>query len=422
MKTIKPLKTIKTMKTMKKLTLLLLTIFAFSSNYTFSQALDAAKKPAIVFQEDGSGNVHSGKIYASTARGASRGQNGDPGAAWGNQGDWSVDLTVTEKFSDNAYADYGGNAALNGINWGPLTTASPPTHGGFGAVSRASFVAGNYNRAHGIGAVALGFVNVAGNEAGLTAGGPFNDVGLGMGVGTGVQDSNIGQFAVGWRNLAYGNGAVAMGHGTKALGAWSLSHGNTTKASGSGSVALGILTTADTGGCLAIGVNNTVITDATATTPNYYNYYNDTKGGFGMAAPARAFVIGNGSLQTDGTKLLGAGTKSDAFTVFYDGTTVIAGDLTVNSDMRLKSNIVSLGSTLSKLMQLDGKSYNMNGDDSKKKIGLLAQNVQEVFPELVKTGTDALGTLSVNYQGLIPILINSIKELQAEVLALKNKK
>jgi hypothetical protein len=88
----------------------------------------------------------------------------------------------------------------------------------------------------------------------------------------------------------------------------------------------------------------------------------------------------------------------------------------------LKSNIVSLGSTLSKLMQLDGKSYNMNGDDSKKKIGLLAQNVQEVFPELVKTGTDVLGTLSVNYQGLIPILINSIKELQAEILELKSKK
>jgi hypothetical protein len=228
-------------------------------------------------------------------------------------------------------------------------------------------------------------------------------------------------FTSGFNTAAHGYASVAIGERAFALGNNSNAFGFESRAKNAYSAVNGIYTTADTNACLAIGVNNTVTTNGTEG-PNYYNYYNNEKGAFGMTAASRAFVIGNGSLITDGQNITGAGTKSDAFTVYFDGTTVIAGDLTVNSDQRLKSNIVSLGSTLSKLMQLDGKSYNMNGDDSKKKIGLLAQNVQEVFPELVKTGTDALGTLSVNFIGLIHILINSIKELQAEVLELKSKK
>jgi hypothetical protein len=85
----------------------------------------------------------------------------------------------------------------------------------------------------------------------------------------------------------------------------------------------------------------------------------------------------------------------------------------------LKANIISLGSTLAKLMQIDGKSYVMKKDVSKQKIGLLAQDVQSVYPELVKEANNEEGTLSVNYQGLIPVLINAIKEQQAEINELK---
>ena len=58
----------------------------------------------------------------------------------------------------------------------------------------------------------------------------------------------------------------------------------------------------------------------------------------------------------------------------------VSGDVVVSSDARLKSNIVSLGSTLSRLLLIDGKSYEMKG---KQKIGVLAQDIKEVFPELV---------------------------------------
>ena len=95
-------------------------------------------------------------------------------------------------------------------------------------------------------------------------------------------------------------------------------------------------------------------------------------------------------------------------TVLFDGTTTIAGDLNLNSDARLKANIISLGSTLAKLLQIDGKTYTMKKDENKKqKIGVLAQDIEKVFPELV---SESNGVKSVNYQGLVPVLINALKE------------
>ena len=75
--------------------------------------------------------------------------------------------------------------------------------------------------------------------------------------------------------------------------------------------------------------------------------------------------------------------------------------------------------TTAKLLKIDGKSYVMKKNTSVQKIGLLAQDVLAVFPELVKEANNEDGTLSVNYQGLIPVLINAIKEQQAEINELK---
>jgi hypothetical protein len=100
-----------------------------------------------------------------------------------------------------------------------------------------------------------------------------------------------------------------------------------------------------------------------------------------------------------------------------DGTTTIAGDVVINSDMRLKANIISLGSTLSKLLQIDGKTYTMKRDkNQKQKIGVLAQDIEKVFPELV---SESKGIKSVNYQGLVPVLINSIKEQEEKIKRLE---
>ena len=93
----------------------------------------------------------------------------------------------------------------------------------------------------------------------------------------------------------------------------------------------------------------------------------------------------------------------------FTGDVTIGGDVVVSSDARLKSNIVSLGYTLSRLLLIDGKSYEMKG---KQKIGVLAQEIQEVFPELVTEDSNEM--LAVNYQGLVPVLINALKEQESK--------
>ena len=83
----------------------------------------------------------------------------------------------------------------------------------------------------------------------------------------------------------------------------------------------------------------------------------------------------------------------------------------MGSEMCIRDSIVSLGATLTKLLQIDGKSYTMKKDESEKqKIGLLAQDIEKVFPELV---SESHGIKSVNYQGLVPVLINALKEQDA---------
>ena len=163
-------------------------------------------------------------------------------------------------------------------------------------------------------------------------------------------------------------------------------------ASGTLATALGNQTRATSAGVLAIG---------------QWNAFDDTIDGAAADPSHQAFVIGNGN---------GNG-RSNAFEVLYDGTTTIAGDVVINSDMRLKANIISLGSTLSKLLQIDGKTYTMKRDkNQKQKIGVLAQDIEKVFPELV---SESKGIKSVNYQGLVPVLINSIKEQEEKIKRLE---
>jgi hypothetical protein len=105
---------------------------------------------------------------------------------------------------------------------------------------------------------------------------------------------------------------------------------------------------------------------------------------------------------------IGHSSDTDLMTL-ASGSLTVAGDIILSSDARLKSNIVTLGPTLISLMQLDAKRYTMKADkEQKQKIGLLAQEVQKVFPELVSE--DKNGMLAVNYQALIPVLINALKE------------
>lgn len=98
------------------------------------------------------------------------------------------------------------------------------------------------------------------------------------------------------------------------------------------------------------------------------------------------------------------------------GDVTAAGNLSAFSDIRLKSDIVTITDALAKLNQIRGITFTMKG---KRMTGVIAQDVQAVLPEAVNEADDEIGTLSVAYGNLVGLLIEAIKELKAEVDELK---
>jgi len=88
------------------------------------------------------------------------------------------------------------------------------------------------------------------------------------------------------------------------------------------------------------------------------------------------------------------------------------------SDLRLKKDIKPLTSALSTVGKLQGKSYRWK-DNNEPDIGLIAQELEKVIPELVKT--DDKGYKSIVYQKLTAVLIEAVKEQQQEINHLSDR-
>ncbi|MFQ5633299.1 MAG: tail fiber domain-containing protein, partial [bacterium] len=65
------------------------------------------------------------------------------------------------------------------------------------------------------------------------------------------------------------------------------------------------------------------------------------------------------------------------------------------------------------------KRKNVEVENQVKQFGLIAQEVEEVFPELVRSGLN--GMKSIDYNGLIPVLVEAIKEQQKQISKLLNR-
>ena len=84
-----------------------------------------------------------------------------------------------------------------------------------------------------------------------------------------------------------------------------------------------------------------------------------------------------------------------------------------NSDKRLKDNIVKIGSSLEKIKKLNGYTFDWKAD-GKKDIGVIAQEVERVFPELVGIN-ESNGMKTVEYGNLVAPIIEAIKELATKI-------
>jgi len=110
-------------------------------------------------------------------------------------------------------------------------------------------------------------------------------------------------------------------------------------------------------------------------------------------------------------------TVNSSSNIFY------ATDFVASSDERLKIKVGTLDNALDKICALDGFLYTWNDkaeseDKETVQVGISAQQVQEVLPEAVDEGDN--GYLGVKYDKLVPLLIESIKELKSEVEELKS--
>jgi len=94
---------------------------------------------------------------------------------------------------------------------------------------------------------------------------------------------------------------------------------------------------------------------------------------------------------------------------------VNAGSFTYTSDGRLKKNVVPMDGALDSLDSMRGVYHHWNDDSQPDRaIGVIAQDVQQFYPELVIENSS--GLLSVNYPKLAAVLLQSVKELKAMVL------
>ena len=99
------------------------------------------------------------------------------------------------------------------------------------------------------------------------------------------------------------------------------------------------------------------------------------------------------------------------------GAATFNNDVTAFSDERLKTDIETIENGLEKLIKLRGVTYKRNDiKEAKTQMGVIAQEVEEVVPEVVITADDEMKTKSVDYGKLTALLIESVKEL-GEVVA-----
>jgi hypothetical protein len=114
---------------------------------------------------------------------------------------------------------------------------------------------------------------------------------------------------------------------------------------------------------------------------------------------------------------VGIGTTAPSQRLHVAGN-VLANAYLVPSDMRLKDNIEPIDNALDKILGLNGVYFQWNEsakvEAEGRQVGVIAQDVKQILPEVVSNSTTSENYLSVDYTKLVPVLIEAMKQLAAE--------
>ena len=222
----------------------------------------------------------------------------------------------------------------------------------------------------------------------------------------------------GQQTIASGYAAHAEGEGTKAIGNASHSEGAYTTASGNSSHAEGQQTTASgqfshAEGRYTIASGGWSHSGGLSTTAS--GDYSFVHGSNSVALSANTVVFGNnitGSIANTvyvPDLIIDGLTNTDPIATDANGK-IVAGV----SDIRLKKNIVTLPTALDVIKNLRGVSFEYTEESNMGpgiRFGFIAQEVQEIVPDLVRSRAKSDGMLNLNYSEIIPWIVEAIKEM-----------
>ena len=118
---------------------------------------------------------------------------------------------------------------------------------------------------------------------------------------------------------------------------------------------------------------------------------------------------------------INASTTSSSYALYSSGAIYSTNNIVAYSDRRVKENIVQIDGALEKVNKLTGVYYNRIDDKKKnKEIGFIAQDVNEVVPELVSYAED-VDQYGVKYGNTTALLVEAVKELTQQVKDLKQE-
>jgi prepilin-type N-terminal cleavage/methylation domain-containing protein len=228
--------------------------------------------------------------------------------------------------------------------------------------------------------------------------------------GHGVAASGEYSTALGYDSTASGYGSTASGHSSTASGYWSAALGYSSTASGTNSTALGY-------NSIASGYRSTALGDsAKASGTESYAI-----GGGAKASGEYSTALGYDAIATDDYSIV---LGSSYHTVSIPGKLDVAGDITYggalaqSSDRRLKNVGKVFADGLEKIRKLEVYNYTFKNDKNKTpRVGVLAQDLQKIFPNAVTKGDD--GFLKIRMEDMFFAIVRAVQENDKRISTLE---